>query len=93
MDSAEFTEWQAMNSIEPIGGAVVDRRHGDMMALLANAHFGSPDKHYTADDFMLGNADLVKVDDEDDLEFIDDPIAQSNLIRAAIFGIVPKTLA
>lgn len=88
MDSAEFTEWQAMYLVEPFGDAVSDRRHGDVMAMLANAHFGGPGKHYAAEDFMLA-ATGEPVEDEP--EFIDDPVAQSDLIRAAIFGVAPKT--
>jgi hypothetical protein len=90
MDSAEFTEWQAMYLVEPFGDAVADQRHGDATAVLANAHFGRPEKHYTASDFKLGDRDIDQSPPESEPEFIDDPIAQSNLIRAAIFGIAPK---
>lgn len=77
--------------IEPFGDAVADRRHGDVMALLANAHFGTAGKCYSSSDFMLSGSDLVQAAEEAEPEFIDDPVAQSNLIRAAIFGVAPKT--
>ncbi len=88
MDSVEFTEWQAMYELEPFGDETADRRHGDATAVLANAHFGSKDKHYKASDFMLGDKGHVE---EEEPEFIDDPVELSNLIRAACFGIAPKS--
>jgi hypothetical protein len=90
MDSAEFTRWQAMFLIAPFGDDVADRRHGDAMAVQFNAHFGSRDKQFTASDFMLGGSDLLQSLPEDEPEFIEDPVALSNLIRAAVFGIAPK---
>lgn len=57
------------------------------MALIANPQRGPGTKPYTQDDFMLGSR-VVEAPDEP--EFIDDPVAHSNLIRAAMFGIPPK---
>jgi hypothetical protein len=90
MDSAEFTEWQAMYLIEPFGDEVADRRHGDATATLANAHFGTAEKWFSADEFMLGNGDLSQSQDDAEPEYVDDPVAHSNLIRAAVFKLPPK---
>lgn len=86
IDSAEFAEWQAFYLLEPFGGEVADRRHGAAMALQANAQRGKDTEPYEVEDFMYGSV----VHEEREPEYIDDPVAQSNLIRAKMFGLPPK---
>jgi hypothetical protein len=86
IDSAEFTEWQALYLLEPFGDEVADRRHGSEMAMRANAQRGPNTEPYKAEDFMYGST----VQEEPELELLDDPVAQSDLIRAKLFGKPPK---
>lgn len=88
MTSVEFTEWQAYYLLEPFGAGVADLRHGAGMAMLANAHFGGKEKTYGADEFMLGDTGQEMESAEPVL--LDDDVAQSNLIRASLFGLPPK---
>ncbi len=90
MDSAEFTEWQAFYLLEPFGGLVEDLRRGAETAVLANAHFGSAQKWYAPGDFMYGSE--ASTTEEAEPALIADPVAHSNLIRAAVFGIAPKAV-
>jgi hypothetical protein len=75
-----------MYLLEPFGDEVADRRHGSAMALEANAQRGPNTEPYKAEDFMYG----ATVQEEPDPELLDDPVAQSNLIRAKLFGVAPK---
>ncbi|KQQ89929.1 hypothetical protein [Massilia sp. Leaf139] len=86
IDSAEFAEWQAFYLLEPFGGEVADRRHGSAMALQANAQRGKDVEPYKLEDFMFGSV----VQENPEPELLDDPVAQSNLIRAKMFGLPPK---
>jgi hypothetical protein len=76
----------ALYQLEPFGDEVADRRHGSMMALQANSQRGKDAEPYRAEDFMYGGI----VQEEPEPEYIDDPVAQSNLIRAKMFGLPPK---
>jgi len=76
----------ALYQLEPFGGEVADRRHGSMMALQANTQRGKDTDPYKAEDFMYGST----VQEDPEPEYIDDPVAQSNLIRAKLFGLPPK---
>lgn len=76
----------ALYQLEPFGGEVADRRHGSQMALQANAQRGPDTPPYAAEDFMFGGV----VHEEPEPEYIDDPVAQSNLIRAKLFGLPLK---
>lgn len=88
ISSAEFTDWMAYCEIAPFGAEVEDRRHGDVMSTLTNAHFGNKERTWSADEFMFGDTGQSATDDEPVL--LDDAVAQSNLIRAAMFGLPPK---
>lgn len=88
ISSPEFTEWQAYYEMEPFGDVVADMRHGVATALQANIHFVSKDKHYKADDFIHWR-DTGKVDESEPV-LLDDPVAQSNLMRASMFGRAPE---
>jgi hypothetical protein len=88
ISSAEFTEWMAYYKLEPFGDTVADLRHGTACALLANVNRdpkANPDP-FNADDFIYWSASAQEPEEP---LFLTDPVAQSNLIRAAIFGIAP----
>ena len=92
MDSAEFTEWQAYYQLEPFGELVADERLGALAALTANIQRNpdvKPDP-WCADDFITWRDTGAKPEPEPVL--LDDPVAQSNLIRAAMFGIAPSEI-
>ncbi|WP_426196184.1 phage tail assembly protein T [Massilia sp. DWR3-1-1] len=89
MTSAEFTEWQAFYELEPFGGPVEDRRHGVATALFANSQRGSGSEPFKAEDFMYGREAQAPADDKEPT-LLADPVAQSNLIRASMFGLPPR---
>lgn len=93
ISSAEFTEWMAFYELEPFGDLVADLRHGTATSLLANINRDSkarPDP-YTAEDFIPWRAGTPAKEAEPTL--LDDPVAQSNLLRAALFGLSPQAKA
>ncbi len=71
---------------------VADLRHGVATSTFANVNRNSETRPepYTAADFIHWQ-DPQLIEDTDDGEFLDDPVAQSNLIRAQLFGLPPKT--
>lgn len=90
MTSAEFNEWMAYYELEPFGELIADMRFGESAALLANINRDREKRSdpYRAEDFVhWRDADQTAAEDEPIL--LDDPVAQSNLIRAAMFGIAP----
>jgi hypothetical protein len=89
MTSAEFTEWQALFELEPFGGPVEDRRHGVATALFANSQRGKDSTPFKAEDFMYGR-DAQEPADSGEPTLLDDAVAQSNLIRATMFGLPPR---
>lgn len=81
----------AYYELEPFGEMVADRRHGVAAALLANinrseAHRPTP---WGPDDFIDWRETDVRPED-DEPTLLDDPVAQADLFRAAVFGIAPK---
>lgn len=79
----------AYYELEPFGEHISDLRHGVATATLANIN-RNRDLHpepFRADDFISWRA--VGLPEGDDPVLLDDPVAQSNLIRAAIFGKLP----
>lgn len=90
IDSYEFTEWMAHYEIEPWGEIVADLRHGTATALHANLNRDAEKRPepYRAEDFIHWR-DKGAVE-EPEPTLLDDPVAQSNLIRAAMFGLPPK---
>ena len=75
--------------MEPFGEHIADLRHGTATALLANVNRDKKirPEPYKADDFIWWASN--EVIDEAPIELAD-PVAHSNLIRAALFGIAPK---
>lgn len=65
-------------------------RHGTACALLANVnrHAESRPEPYKPEDFVHWVAKPDQADPEPVV--LDDPVAHSNLLRAALFGIAPK---
>ncbi|XYJ11813.1 phage tail assembly protein T [Telluria sp. B2] len=90
ISSAEFTEWQAFYQLEPFGDLVADMRHGVATSLHANLNRDPKvrPEPYRPDDFIHWRESNVPVETEPEL--LDDPVAQSNLIRAKIFGMPPQ---
>ncbi len=89
ISSDEFTEWLAYYQIEPFGEQIADLRHGTACALVANInrnieHRPEP---YLADEFIHWTQSEAA--DSEEPEQLDDPVAHSNLIKAAVFGIKP----
>lgn len=91
IDSAEFTYWMAFYQIEPWGDLIADQRHGTATALLANVNRNAESRPepYRPDDFITWRSDEAAPEDLEPAP-IEDPVAHSDLIRAAIFGIAPK---
>ncbi|MHB8947556.1 MAG: phage tail assembly protein T [Rhodoferax sp.] len=90
MSSDEFTEWLAYYQLEPFGEQVADLRHGTACALLANVNriYEQRPEPYRARDF-IDWGERPQVAPVEPIE-LDDPIAQSNLLRATLFGLPPK---
>jgi hypothetical protein len=66
---------------------VADQRHGVAVSVLANINRSAKDRPepYAASDFISWReTGPAKADDE--LVLLADPVAQSNLMRAALFG-------
>lgn len=91
MTSTEFTEWQAYYELEPFGAPVEDRRHGVATALFANSQRGKDSAPFTAEDFMYGSEAQAPADSGEPT-LLEDPVAQSNLIRATMFGLPPRVI-
>lgn len=91
MDSAEFTEWQAFYQLEPFGDLIADMRHGVASSVLANVNRDREARRepYQAHDFIHWGESTKKAEEAEPV-LLEDAVAQSNLIRAAIFGIMPK---
>lgn len=90
MTSSEFTEWQAFYTLEPFGDLIADQRHGVATSVLANINRNAetrPDA-FRADDFIPWRETASTADPAPTL--LDDPVAQSNLIRATMFGLAPR---
>jgi len=90
ISSLEFTEWQAYYALEPFGEEIADLRHGVATAVLANVNRNpqARPKPYAAKDFIHWRHTGPDEADEEPV-LLDDPVAQSNLIRAAMFGKSP----
>ncbi len=85
ISSAELTEWLAYDQIEPFGPQREDLRTGLICSAVVNHSMSPPKSPVRASDFMLfaqsertGKPPAV---------LLSDPVAQSDLIRQAIFGV------
>ena len=91
ISSAEFTEWLAFYELEPFGDLVADQRHGVATALQANLNRDSkarPEPYKPEDFIHWGKAG--QAEEEVEPELLDDDAAQSDLIRASVFGLPPR---
>lgn len=81
----------AFYELEPFGDMVADLRHGVATSVLANVNRNNDARPepYTAEDFIYWRDAGQRADDSEPV-LIDDPVAHSNLIRAAMFGLPPK---
>jgi len=80
----------AFYELEPFGDMIADLRHGTAAALLANINRDSKSRPepYLAEDFIAWRSEGQP--EEEDSVLLEDPVAQSNLLRAALFGLPPK---
>lgn len=79
----------AYYQLEPFGEQIADMRHGTVCALLANVNRNAeqrPEPYKPADFVPWAKPEVVE---DEPIEMMD-PVAHSNLIRAALFGIKPK---
>lgn len=92
ISSDEFTEWLAYYQIEPFGEGIADLRHGTACALVANINRNAevrPEPYEPGDFIYWTKGDAPGAAEEAVLQ-LDDLVAQSQLIKAAVFGIAPK---
>ena len=89
ISSLEFTEWQAYYTLEPFGEEIADLRHGVATSVLANINRNGEARPepYRAEDFIHWR-DSGPVEEAEPV-LLGDPVAQSNLMRAALFGKAP----
>jgi hypothetical protein len=90
IDSYEFAEWLAFAEMEPFGAPFDDLRAGTIASAIYNVNrdFKARPEPFGALDFMPWAQDgETPVDEPIEL---DDDKAQSDLIRAAIFGVRPE---
>lgn len=92
ISSSEFTEWQAYYQLEPFGDIIADLRHGVATSTAANANRNKEARSepFKPQDFIYWGAERQVQQDEEPV-LLADPKAQSDLIRAAIFGKPPVT--
>jgi Protein of unknown function (DUF4035) len=76
----------AYYQIEPFGESIADMRHGIAVAMLANINRDTKKRPtpYKAEDFIYWRD--TGQQDEVEPVLLDDPVAQGNLMRAALFG-------
>lgn len=92
MSSIEFTEWMAYFKLEPFGEEIADLRHGVSAAVLANINRDNKTnpKPYVPQDFIYWAGPKAAQDDTGDAPILlDDPVAHSQLLKAALFGTPP----
>lgn len=80
----------AFYELEPFGDMIADLRHGTAAALLANVNRDSKSRPepYLAEDFIHWRRE--ELPEEEEPVLLEDPVAQSNLLRATLFGLPPK---
>lgn len=92
ISSDEFTEWLAYYQIEPFGDTIADLRHGTACALVANINRNAehrPEPYEPGDFIHWVNDEAAAAATEEPIQ-MDDPIAHSQLIKAAVFGVAPR---
>lgn len=84
----------AYYELEPFGDLIADHRHGAASALLANLNRDSKSRPepYKSDDFIYWR-DTGDGAPDDEPVLLADPVAQGQLLRAALFGVRPSSNA
>lgn len=91
IDSAEFTEWLAYYGIEPFGERFSDLRTGLITSAIynVNRNVKAHPKAFGALHFIPWATERTAANDDAQPVLLPDKDAQSNLISAALFGVVP----
>ena len=92
IDSHEFCYWMAYYGLEPWGETVADMRHGIAVATLANINRNTearPEPYLPADFIPWMETNRQKPCDPGPI-LLDEPDAQTRLIKAAVFGCQPE---
>lgn len=84
-------EWQAYYQLEPFGEEVADLRHGVATAVLANVNRNAQARPqpYKPSDFIHWRGAEAGAEEDAEPMLLDDPVAQSNYMKAAMFGRAP----
>lgn len=84
----------AYYELEPFGDLIADHRHGAASALLANLNRDSKSRPepYKSDDFIYWRDTGADTPDSEPV-LLADPVAQGQLLRAALFGVRPSSNA
>jgi hypothetical protein len=87
VSSAEFTEWMGYRQIEPFGTEMDDLRAGVLAAAVYNVNrdVKKRPEPFAAADVIPWLGGLSKEVEPEPVLFAD-PVAQTNLLRAALFG-------
>lgn len=87
IDSAEFSRWVAFYELEPWGAGIEDLRTWSITAMLANVNRNTVKRPQPFEllDFVPWAKDRPG-NEEAELILFDDPVAQTNLLRAQLFG-------
>jgi hypothetical protein len=79
----------AFDQLEPMGAIPLLHAFGQVCTVLANIHRGKDSKPYRPEDFFPLLAREFGKPDRDEPVLLDDPEAQSALIKRHIFGMGP----
>ena len=92
IDSHEFGYWMAYYGLEPWGERVADMRHGIAVATLANINRNTEARPepYSPTDFIPWLETNRQEPTETGPVLLDEPGAQTRLIKATIFGCQPE---
>lgn len=82
----------AYYELEPFGDHVADLRHGVATSVLANINRNREvhPEPFHVEDFIRWR-DTGRQDEGNEPVLLNDPVAQSNLMRAAMFGKLPES--
>ncbi len=69
MDSAEFTQWQAFDELEPFGSRMVDLAVGQLATLVANINRDPKRQPYALSDFLISRWDVAPPPSQEELDF------------------------
>lgn len=92
IDSHEFCYWMAYYGLEPWGETVADMRHGIAVATLANINRNTearPEPYFTRGFHSVDGNERQKPVEPGPI-LLDEPDAQTRLIKAAVFGCQPE---